>query len=257
MATRLAVFGGVYSNHAALDAVLADVARHGAELVHGLGDLGGFGPAPDRAIELLRHSGVPWLRGNVDDSVAHRRDDCACGYTDPRDDHFSRVSFDYTTAHTSDAHRAWLATLPEQRRLEIEGRRVLLCHGSPRRVNEFLWESTCSDAFLAWLCDTHDADVIVCSHTGLPWHRELPDGRHVVNAGAIGRPANDGCPLARHACLTFGEGVTASTTIAPFSASIVMTSPRAISLRRIISATGASTRRAIARRIGRAPSSGS
>jgi diadenosine tetraphosphatase ApaH/serine/threonine PP2A family protein phosphatase len=71
---------------------------------------------------------------------------------------------------------------------------VLLCHGSPRRVNEFLWESACPDAFLEWLCDAHGADVIACAHSGIPWHRALPSGRHVVNAGAIGRPANDGSP---------------------------------------------------------------
>ena len=59
-------------------------------------------------------------------------------------------------------------------------------------MNEFLWESTCSDAFLDWLCVEHHADLILCTHTGVPWHRALPSGRHVVNVGAIGRPANDG-----------------------------------------------------------------
>jgi diadenosine tetraphosphatase ApaH/serine/threonine PP2A family protein phosphatase len=78
---------------------------------------------------------------------------------------------------------------------------MLVCHGSPRRVNEFLWESTCSDAFLGWLCETHAADVILCSHTGIPWHRSLPGGRHVVNVGVIGRPANDGRPTVPYALL--------------------------------------------------------
>jgi predicted phosphodiesterase len=85
-----------------------------------------------------------------------------------------------------------MCELPEQARIDIASRRLLLCHGSPRRVNEFLWESACSDAFLERLCDTHEADVILCTHTGLHWHRALPSGRHVVNVGALGRPANDG-----------------------------------------------------------------
>ena len=84
--------------------------------------------------------------------------------------------------------------LPEQHRLVFGSRRGLLCHGSPRRVNEFLWESTSSDAFLDWLCERHAAEVVVCTHTGIPWHRALPSGRHVINAGVIGRPANDGDP---------------------------------------------------------------
>jgi diadenosine tetraphosphatase ApaH/serine/threonine PP2A family protein phosphatase len=206
MSTTLALFGGVYANARALAAVLEDSRALGAGGTWCLGDLGGFGPHPDRAIERLRAAGVPSLRGNLDDTVGHDRDDCACGYGDPRDVRFSQLSFEYTVARTSAAAKAWLRGLPEQARLEVEGRRVLLCHGSPRRVNEFLWESTCSDAFLERLCDAHAADVIACSHTGLPWHRALPSGRHVVNAGAIGRPANDGRPgEAAYAALTLGD----------------------------------------------------
>lgn len=204
MATRLAVFGGVYSNHLALGAVLDDIAGRGADLTWCLGDLGGFGPHPDRSANLLRAAEIRILRGNYDDSIGHDRADCGCGYTDPRDNRFAQISFDYTVARTSAVNKAWMRGLPEQARLEIAGRRVLLCHGSPRRVNEFLWETTCSDAFLEWLCDTHEADVLVCGHSGLPWQRALPSGRRVVNVGAIGRPANDGDTGVWYAEIDFG-----------------------------------------------------
>lgn len=204
---RLAAWGGVYSNHLALRAVLDDLPRVGADLAFCLGDLGGFGPHPDRAAALMRASGLPALRGNYDDSIGHDRDDCACGYSDPRDQLFAQRSFDYTRAHTDPAHRAWMRGLPEQRRLRIAGQEVLLCHGSPRRVNEFLWESTCSDAFLEWLFDSYAADVIVCTHTGIPWHRALPSGRTIVNVGAIGRPANDGRTDVAYALLEWDGGL--------------------------------------------------
>lgn len=197
----LAAFGGVYGNHLALDAVLGDIARHAPDAAWCLGDLGGFGPHPDLALERLRQSGIAVLQGNYDASVGHDLDDCACGYTDPRDRHFAQISFDYTRARTAPAHKAWMRTLPPLHRFEAAGRRVLLCHGSPRRQNEFLWDSTCSDDFLEWLCDAHAADVLLCTHTGLHWHRALPSGRHVVNAGAIGRPAHDGTPRIWYAAL--------------------------------------------------------
>jgi diadenosine tetraphosphatase ApaH/serine/threonine PP2A family protein phosphatase len=92
--------------------------------------------------------------------------------------------------------------LPPALRLSLDGREVLLCHGSPRRANEFLWESSTSDAFLAWLLDASHADALCVSHTGLPWTRELPGGRRVVNVGAIGRPANDGDPRVVYAILS-------------------------------------------------------
>ncbi len=98
-----------------------------------------------------------------------------------------------------------MRTLPEQRVIDSGSRRVLLCHGSPRRTNEFLWDSACSDAFLEWLCDHYHADVILCTHTGIHWHRALPSGRHVVNVGAIGRPANDGRTEVWYALLELGS----------------------------------------------------
>ena len=206
-ARRLSIFGGVYSNHAALSATLAEIARRGSDSIWCLGDLGGFGPHPDRSIELLRESGTPTLRGNYDDSIGRGLDDCGCGYTDPRDNRFAQVSFDYTAARTALDHKAWMRGLPEQSRLAVDGRRLLLCHGSPRRMNEFLWESACSDAFLEWLCERHEADVIACTHTGIHWHRALPSGRHVINVGAIGRPANDGRTCVWYAELTLGDEV--------------------------------------------------
>lgn len=202
----LVAFGGVYSNGYALEAVL-DASR-GADHVWCLGDVGGFGPYPDAAVERLRASGVSSLRGNMDDCVGNDRPDCNCGYGDPRDLYFSQRSFDYTVANTSPEHKAWLRGLPEQARLELNGVRVLLCHGSPRRVNEFLWESTCPDAFLESLLRVHEVDVLLCTHTGLPWHRVLSGGRHVVNVGVIGRPPNDGLGGAIVASVTFHEDVT-------------------------------------------------
>jgi len=218
MTTRLAVFSGVYSNHLALRAVLADIGRRGPEPAWCLGDLGGFGPHPDRSVAIVREAQVPTLRGNYDDSIGHERHDCACGYTDPEDARFAQISFDYTLARTAQGHKAWLRDLPEQARLTVAGRRVLLCHGSPRRVNEFLWDSACSDAFLESLCDAHAADLIVCGHTGLHWHRALPSGRHVVNAGAIGRPANDGDPVAWYAEIDVDGTVTVTFRRVPYDA---------------------------------------
>ena len=189
---RVAFLGGIYSNHLALEAAL-DLARsRGVDAVYALGDFGAFGPHPDRTVERLRDGGVRCLQGNYEESLASGATDCHCGYTDPRDNHFAQLSYDYTQAHTSAEHTAWMGTLPGQVRLEIGRSRLLLCHGSPRRINEFLWQSTTSDAFVRRMLEDHAADVVVCTHTGLHWQRWLEPGRGVLNVGALGRPANDG-----------------------------------------------------------------
>jgi len=135
---------------------------------------------------------VRCVQGNYDDSIGHELRDCQCGYTDPRDNYFAQLSFDYTLANTSSAHKAWLRELPAEIRLELDGLRVLLCHGSPRRTNEFLWESTTSTHFLQHLAEQHAVDVIAATHSGIKWQRPLGPGRHFVNVGVLGRPENDG-----------------------------------------------------------------
>jgi predicted phosphodiesterase len=190
--SRIAAFGGVYSNHLALSAVIAAARARGAEALFCLGDLGAFGPHPDRVFPALIEHNVQTIRGNYDDSIARGLDDCRCGYTDPRDNHFARLSYRYTFENTSSRWREWMADLPEHFRFQLGDRRVLVCHGSPRRMNEFLWESTTPTHFLEKLCADYDADVVLCTHTGLHWSRKLSGGRLFANVGAIGRPANDG-----------------------------------------------------------------
>jgi len=200
--TQIALIGGIYSNYHALLATLDDIARRGADATYFLGDLGAFGPHPDRIPELLIERGIAGIQGNYEESLASGRADCNCGYTDPRDNVYAQISYDYTFENTADDFKKWMGTLPKAIRLDVNGRRVLLSHGSPRRINEFLWRSTSPDAFLHRLCDEHDADIIVCTHSGLHWHKAIGDGRHVINAGVIGRPANDGATNVWYAMLT-------------------------------------------------------
>jgi len=207
---RAAFFGGVYSNSPALEAAIRDAGRRGAEALFCLGDLGGFGPHPERVPPVLREHGVTVVQGNYEDSVGYDRPDCQCGYSDPRDNRFAQIAYDYTLANTPEDSKAWYRTLPRTLRIEMGGRRLLLCHGSPRRQNEFLWKSTSPVPFLERLLSDHEADVILCTHTGLHWERTLPSGGKVINVGALGRPANDGRTNVWYVLLTAGSAGAAA-----------------------------------------------
>jgi predicted phosphodiesterase len=211
----VALFGGIYSNHLALAAAIEDARRRGAHAMYCLGDLGAFGPHPDKVFPLLREHNIQCVRGNYDDSIGNELADCQCGYTDPRDNYFAQISYDYTLANTSRQNRDWLKTLPGEIRFELGAAKVLLCHGSPRMMNEFLWESTTSKQFLEHLADQYHADVICTTHTGIKWQRDLSRGRKFVNVGVLGRPENDGNANVWYTLLTAGNDVEITVEFIP------------------------------------------
>ena len=188
---RVALFGGIYSNYHALVAVVDDAKARGCDAIYCLGDIGAFGPHPDRVFPVLADNGIATVQGNYDHSIGHRRDDCACGYTDPRDNYFARLSYSYTFDNTAEKWKDWMRDLAPEIRIKIGDKDVLLCHGSPRRTNEFLWQSTTPDPFVRRLFREHAADAIACTHSGLHWQRTV-DQQLLVNVGVIGRPENDG-----------------------------------------------------------------
>jgi hypothetical protein len=202
---RIAVCGGIYNNHFGLAALLEDTARRGAEAVYCLGDLGAFGPNPEKVRPLLAQGDVRTIQGNYEESLASGREDCNCGYTDPRDNHFAALSYRYTAQSCGADFKRWMGDLPRRRRVRLGERELLLVHGSPRRINEFLFASTSPSPFLEVLLDQERCDALLCTHTGLHWHRRLPSGRDLVNVGVVGRPANDGRTCVWYAMLEARE----------------------------------------------------
>jgi len=203
--SRIVCCGGVYNNWYALQAFLEATRELSRDEVYCLGDLtGGYGLYPQRALIALKNSGIRILQGNRDYTLAHDESECGCGYTSARDNRFGQISFDLARRGVGPSWKPWLAGLPHQADVRLGEQRVRLCHGSPRSMNEFLWESL-SDDFYRKLLDETGVDIIVCTHSGLQWTREVAPGKWIVNCGVIGRPANDGTQNVWYAVLEAGQ----------------------------------------------------
>jgi pyruvate-formate lyase-activating enzyme/predicted phosphodiesterase len=209
------VCGGVYANPYALRAMLDNTRVRGCERLFCLGDLGGFGAGCDAVWPLLVEGGVECIAGNYDVAIGRGDEDCGCGYADERDNHFAQLMYDYTRAHTSAEFAAWMRELQVERRERIGGIDVLMVHGSPLAVNDFVWESLDDDELRRRLDAVEDGrpDVLLCTHTGIPWQRRVDDTL-IVNVGTIGRPANDGRREGWYAVVTF-EGGGARAELVP------------------------------------------
>lgn len=188
-ASEIAICGGPYSNFSSLEAFIEETKNIGHRFC--LGDIGGFGPLPDRSISLLQQNSIICLQGNYDQTVGDGEADCGCGYLDPLDRKFAQISFDYTLKNTSEKNREWLRSLPQHINLKWQNKNILLCHGSPDEVNEFVFESEVSDEKLNEWLKINNVDAICATHSGIPWTKKTKNGQW-LNVGVLGRPAHEG-----------------------------------------------------------------
>ncbi|MBX3056941.1 MAG: metallophosphoesterase family protein [Anaerolineae bacterium] len=200
---EITIFGDIHGNLSALTAVLNDIESRGLSNLYCLGDLVGYGTFPNEVVAAIRERGIPTIMGNYDYGVGHDSDDCGCAYTNPVSEALGKRSIAWTNAHTTAENKAFLCTLADKIPLQLGDLRVVLVHGSPRKVNEYLFADR-PESSLVRLLDMVNADILVCGHTHLPYHRILADGRHVINAGSVGKP-KDGDPRAGYVVLK-GDG---------------------------------------------------
>ena len=203
MTTRIAIFSDLHGNVAAGEAVLAAIDAEAPDVVSCLGDLVGYGAFPNETAALVGGRGTPTIIGNYDDGVGFDRDDCGCAYADAGEEARGQQSLTWTRRETSDETKAHLRTLVPEIRLEVEGVRLRLVHGSPRRMNEYLFEDR-DERSLERIARAADCDVLVFGHTHKPWVRQIA-GVLMVNDGSVGKP-KDGDPRAAWALLTVAAG---------------------------------------------------
>ena len=196
---RIATFSDIHANLPALEAVLADMEARGLTERYCLGDLVGYATYPNEVVAAIQDMNIPTVVSNYDQGVGNDSDDCGCAYKTAEAKALGNRSIAWTNEHTTSENKAFLRRLVAHMPLRLGDLRVVLVHGSPRKINEYRFEER-PDAGLDRLLDMAQADVLVCGHTHMPYHRVLPSGRHVVNDGSVGKP-KDGDPRAGYAVL--------------------------------------------------------
>jgi len=190
-----AAFSDVHGNLPGLEAILADVGARGIDRVLSLGDLVGYGPFPNEVAALVRDRGIPSLMGNYDQGIGFSLGDCGCVYKTDEQRHEGAVSLAWTDDVTTDETRAYLRTLEDRFVLDTPAGELLAVHGSPRRINEYLFEDRPETA-MARMAEQNPYRAILFGHTHIPYAREVPHGDTgastlFVNVGSGGRPKDD------------------------------------------------------------------
>ena len=197
---RFAIFSDVHGNSIALDAVLADIARHRVDGYLILGDLAPIGPDPVGVLErLTKLDNARFVRGNGERYVVtgDRPSWFEAGKTE-EEIHRIRLEMANSFAWTQGCVTAagwfdWLAALPFEMRFQLpDGTRVLAVHGTHRRDDEASIAPSRTDEELRALLTDARAELILAGHTHRTLDRTLGPRLRVVNPGCVSNPLPNG-----------------------------------------------------------------
>ncbi len=211
---KIALFSDIHANLPALEACLKHIDQQQPDALYCLGDLVGYNIWPNEVISEIRRRGIPTIAGNYDQGIGLNINDCGCAYKTDIEKEMGAVSIAFTNAIVGDDERNYLRSLPAHIRIEFQSSEgplsLLLVHGSPRKINEYLFVDR-EEKSLLNILEKANADIICFGHTHKPYHRVLPslqDGRpyyrHAINIGSVGKP-KDGNPLGGYVLLTIDE----------------------------------------------------
>lgn len=208
---KIALFSDIHANLPALEAFFADADSRKPDMMYCLGDLVGYNIWPNEVINEIRKRNIPTIAGNYDFGIGRMSDDCGCAYKTEAEKDMGKISISYTNSSVRPEEREYLRTLPAHIKVEFrlndDKFNLLLVHGSPRKINEYLFEDRDEKSLLR-IMEQADADMMCFGHTHKPYHRVLnsgPEGqdhfRHAINIGSVGKP-KDSSPQGCYVMLT-------------------------------------------------------
>ena len=198
---KIALFSDIHANLPALEAFFKDVDSRKPDAIYCLGDLVGYNVSPNEVINEIRKRNIPTIAGNYDFGIGRTSDDCGCAYKTDTEKEMGKISISYTNSLVKSDERKYLRTLPAHIRLEFnlnqDKLNLLLVHGSPRKINEYLFEDR-DEKSLLHIMEQADADIVCFGHTHKPYQRILKSGQadknhflHAINVGSVGKPKDN------------------------------------------------------------------
>ncbi|TXE19311.1 metallophosphoesterase family protein [Psychroserpens burtonensis] len=199
---RILLFGGVYSNLQALEAMkqVAEREQISAENCICTGDIVGYCAQPEETVQLFKLWKAKSIVGNVEIQLGEGAEDCGCDFKKgSRCDGFSQQWYPFAQSKLSKSSLTFMKTLPDHISFNYAEKRVTVVHGSYFNTSAFIyksspWESKQPDF------DVTNSDVIIAGHCGLPFNHKH-ENKLWLNPGVIGMPANDGNPSVWYAIL--------------------------------------------------------
>ena len=158
MSIKIGLIADIHADAEKLQHILAILeTQHHVDRILCAGDLTGYGTQPNPVIDILRERKIPVVKGNHDSPSAD----------------ITPLNADY------------LRALPLEWQGEFENKRLYMCHGIPGVPFIGITRKHFTDDRLIQVFMDIEADVYITAHTHEPLVIDLPDGRKVINPGAV------------------------------------------------------------------------
>lgn len=197
----IGIISDVHANVIALAAVLEALEEKGAERIICLGDLVGYGSAPNETVELIRERQVLCTLGAADERVAF-------SFARPAEQRKGVADdiLEWTRSVLEPENLDYLRTLPVQQRLMTDKGWLRYFHGTGDSTSLKL-NLSLDPLSLARLLEVHRCSILVAGATHVPFYRRLANDTLVLNPGSVGLSLN-GEPGADYALLRItDEGI--------------------------------------------------
>ena len=182
---KIACISDIHGNKLALDNVLEDIKKQGADKIFCLGDLAMGGYDPNYTVEKLFFlDNIEIIQGNTDKLIVD--------FNEELNSFLQKVNplmggaLELDDKEVTNSNKEKLKNLPVNKTVEINNIKFELCHGSPRKQDENIFPDTPVDVVEEAVKDSA-ADIILCGHTHIPCGFSLESGKTLINVGSVGR----------------------------------------------------------------------
>lgn len=168
----------VHSNAIALKAVLLELDKMGVEKILHAGDIIGYNPYPNETVELFKKNRIISILGNHDRAL---------NTGDISDfNPYAAAALVWTKMNMSPENLQYFLELKNRESISLNNKRIVLIHGSPRDVDEYIYPENASAHFLA----SAKADILVLGHTHVQFKKGFSLGI-LINPGSVGQPRDE------------------------------------------------------------------
>lgn len=182
---KIACISDIHGNKLALDNVLEDIKKEGATKILVLGDLAMGGYDPNYTIEkIFSLENVDIIQGNTDKLIVNYSDEMHNSMHPKNPLMAGALKLD--VVEIKEKNKELLKNLPENKVVDIDGIKILMAHGSPRRQDENIFADTPLNE-VEEMVKNSPCDLIFVGHTHIPCGFSLESGKTVVNVGSVGR----------------------------------------------------------------------